>query len=91
MNAMKNTAKWNMKGKEMSGKRSVETTRRRMLKRIERLEAKQKNEIDKLFERGDELSPKKKKWLTFKIHNISRMIETAKNVIKYQKQQSRGA
>lgn len=72
-------------------KRSVETTKNRMIRRIERLEAKKKRKIDKLLQRADELSPNKKKWLTIEIHNISRMIRTCQNVITYGTRQSRGA
>lgn len=57
-------------------RKSVEATKRKLLKRIEKLEAKQKKLIDKVC--FDELDHKKRHFTIKSIHNISRLIKTCK-------------
>lgn len=69
-------------------KRTVEATKRRLKKRIERLEEKQKRLIDKLVYI---LLPENKQFfLKMRIRNISRTLKTYKNCISFETRQSRG-
>lgn len=68
--------------------RTVEATKRRSIKRIARLEERQKHFIDRLV--FEELSDKKKKQLKRKVEYLSKAIQTTKNVVKYGCNQSRG-
>lgn len=65
------------------GYRSVEATRRRAMKRIERLEEKQKALIDRLV--YSLVLDKKRKLLKWRISRLSKKIETERNVIRFEK------
>ena len=69
-------------------KRTVESSKRRFLKRIERLEEKQKYLIDRLV--YDVLPEKKQFFIKEKIKNITKKIQTCKNCILFECQQSYG-
>lgn len=63
--------------------RSVEATRRRSIKRIKRLEEKQRALIDRLV--YSLVSDKKRKLLKWRISRLSKKIETEKNMVKFER------
>ena len=69
-------------------KRTVEASKRRFIKRIERLEEKQKYLIDRLV--YDVLPEKKQFFIKEKIKNITKKIQTCKNSILFECRQSYG-
>lgn len=69
-------------------KRSVESSRNRLRKRIERLEEKQKRLIDKIV--YSQLPERKQFFLTMRIKRISKRIEAYRNCIDNGYRQSRG-
>ena len=69
-------------------KRTVESTKRRLKNRIERLEQKQKRLIDKIV--YSQLSENNQFFFKMRIRNISRTIQTYKNCISFETRQSRG-
>lgn len=68
--------------------RTIEATRRRSIKRIARLEERQKHFVDRIV--FEELSESKIKELKRKVEYLSKAIKTTKNVLKYGCRQSRG-
>lgn len=63
--------------------RSVEATRRRSIKRIKRLEEKQRALIDRLV--YSEISEEKRSVLKWRISRLSKKIETEKNMILFER------
>ena len=77
-----------MKNEKEKRRRSVEATARHMLKRIKRIEEKQKRLIDKLV--YGEPSKAQEWFLKQAIKACSKQISTCKNSIVYEKRQSMG-
>ena len=63
--------------------RSVDATRRRSIKRIKRLEEKQRDLIDKLV--YSLLNEEKRRFLKCRICRLSKKIETEKNMVKFER------
>lgn len=63
--------------------RSVEATRRRSIKRIKRLEEKQRALIDRLV--YSEILEEKRSLLKWRICRLSKKIETEKNMVKFER------
>ena len=63
--------------------RSVEATRRRSIKRIKRLDEKQRALIDRLV--YSLVSDKKRKILKYRISRLSKKIKTEKNMVKFKR------
>lgn len=61
---------------------SVESTKKKCLKRIKRLEEKQRNLIDRIV--YESLSDKKRKQIEKRIAQTKRAIQTCKNMIFFQ-------